>query len=238
MSKIFGIIGAGKLGEIILNKLSKKDFNGSYGTRTNHPDHHKFNINTDSISTLPKTDIFVICIPPSKYEFDAVKRFINSSTDSKIILISSTSVYGTNTGDVDENSIRTPMSESAKKLVAIEDLVLNTGRGIVIRPSGLYSTGSHPGNFLSGKTEIKNPDAPINLISRDEVADAVLSLALQDEIRQLNLANTNHPTKKEYYTSYCKRNSLELPSFKESNTQDQKTINTIYESFKACSALP
>lgn len=238
MNKKFAVIGAGKLGNILLEKLSKGGFLGCYGTRTNHPSHHKFNINTDSILNIPAADIFVICIPPSKYGLNGLKTFIESARDIQIILISSTSVYGTNTGAVDENSIRTPLTENAKKLVAIEDLVLNTKNGIVVRPAGLYSEGSHPGKFLSGKSQIKNPEAPVNLISRSEVADAVIKLANQDQIRTLNLANKDHPTKRNYYTSYCARNSLALPHFEDSSAPAQKIINSIHDGYSFTTALP
>ena len=238
MNKKFGVIGAGKLGEIILQTLSERDCLGSYGTKTNHQNFYKFNINTDSIADLPNADVFVICIPPSKYELEAVKKFIESAKKIPIILISSTSVYGTNSGAVDETSITTPLTENAIKLVALEDLVLKTKNGIVVRPAGLYSEGFHPGKFLSGKTQIKNPDAPVNLISRNEVADAVISLAQQNEIRTLNLANKDHPSKRDYYTSYCERNSLALPHFEQSNTPAQKIINSIHDGYSFTTALP
>jgi hypothetical protein len=235
MNKTIGVIGAGKLGEILLAKLSNIK---SFGTRTNHPDYRRFDINTDSMTELPEAEVFVICIPPSRYEFESVKLFIESASDKKIIFISSTSVYGTNTGMVDENSERTPITESAKKLVQIEDLVLKTNQGVVIRPSGLYSKDSHPGRFLSGKTNIKNPHAPVNLISREHVANVIIELFDREDIRSINLANINHPSKKEYYTDYCKRLSLELPIFEASKGTHQKTIKSIYKELSSNVSLP
>jgi hypothetical protein len=233
MNKVVGVIGAGKLGEILLSKLS----NG-FGTRTNHPDYIKFNINTDTMTELPDAEIFVICIPPSKYEFDSVKLFIESASDKRIIFISSTSVYGTNTGMVDENSERTPITDSAKKLVQIENLILKTNQGIVIRPSGLYSQDSHPGKFLSGKINIKNPHAPVNLVSRGHVADVAIELMVREDIRSINLANINHPSKEEYYTDYCMRFALDLPTFEASNGSTHKEINSIYRDLTPVTSLP
>lgn len=238
MKRTIGVIGSGKLGQILLKKLDDQKYD-CYGTRTSESRNHvKFDINKDSFKTLPSTDIFVICIPPSKYNADKVIDFITGAHPSSVVFVSSTSVYGKSIGVVDENSQRSPITESAKKLVKIEDIILSTKTGIVVRPAGLYSEGSHPGIYLSGRTDVDNPKAPVNLISRAEVADAIIELIQQSSIRSLNIVNTHHPIKEEYYSSYCKRYGLDAPHFKTGQEHDYKIVKTIYKDFQCRSALP
>ena len=55
----------------------------------------------------------------------------------------------------------------------------------------------------------------------------------------INAINSNHPTKKEYYTHYCKKHGLTPPSFElESQQKGHKIIQTIHEELVINTSLP
>ncbi|MGH8500356.1 MAG: NAD-dependent epimerase/dehydratase family protein, partial [Methylococcales bacterium] len=117
----------------------------------------------DTLKNLPQTDFVVLCQAP-KRETDTYRQTYLEGTKNLLlalqpkkgagpylILISSTSVYGTADGSwVDE---RTPVGgsleskeaeENAKVLIETEKLVLSSGfPALVLRLGGIYGPGRH-----------------------------------------------------------------------------------------------
>ncbi len=189
---------------------------------------------------LNGTDTLIINIPPGlrKHpdknhiaEIKSLIKPIENSRISNVIYISSTSVYQ-DTAEIPiitENTIPNGQSNSAKQLIAIEDVLLSNTKfkTTVLRFSGLFDENRHPGNFLSGKKNIKNGDAPVNLIHKNDcisIIELLINKVLDN--MSLNASYPHHPSKKSYYTTYCKTKGLALPEFDNTTESKGKVVDS------------
>ncbi len=172
------IISLGWLGKKLYRKLEKNNqVSGSYlneekvGFNSFHYDFNKDQIHKN----IANSDIIIFNIPPSRItDTKRFRSFISKLSQKKIILISSTSVYGEN-GSVDENTALNGKTENALKLIALEDkLKEHHNDYIIIRPGGLYDQRRHPGKFLSGKDVQVGSEERINLISGDDLVEIII----------------------------------------------------------------
>lgn len=190
---------------------------------------------------LENSEILVIDIPPklrgsSNESFvkkiNTLIPFIEKSSVDKIILISSTSVYADDNSVVSEATKPNPETESGKQLLEAEKLLLtNTNfKTTVIRFGGLIGNTRHPVHFLSGRKNIENPEAPINLIHQADcigIIEKVLVFAQNDNLvwnQIFNAVAPFHPTRKEYYTQKAMELGLPLPMFSDDPNSYGKTI--------------
>ncbi|MBD64958.1 MAG: hypothetical protein CME62_07105 [Halobacteriovoraceae bacterium] len=232
------ILALGRLGKKVYQLTSEK----SFGTYTHEEkkgyDCLRFDINQQDIPHrfFDATHIF-FNLPPSKIEsFENFASLFYKLKDKHWIFISSTSVYG-QSGELHEDHIAIPKTENGKFLKKCEELILENDRNIVIRPAGLYDETNHPGQYLAGRENISGGDQPINLISRDEVAQLTLDCVQAGFKGILNAVNTHHPLKESYYQEYCRRHGLDLPHFI-SEGEPGKTVITKYEQYKIDTQLP
>lgn len=196
---------------------------------------------------LKDSEILILDIPPklrgnSKENFvQKVKNlipFIEKSTIKKVIFVSSTSVYeDTFTEQIVTEEIEPdPNTESGKQLLQTEQLLLANihFKTSVVRFGGLIGIDRNPITFLSGKTDIENPNAPINLIHQGDcigIIEALIEKGLQQAQTDNNFFNEVfhavapfHPSRKEYYTQKAIELNLPLPKFNESKPSVGKTI--------------
>lgn len=188
---------------------------------------------------LKNSETLIINVPPGlrknrdKNHVAEIKQLIShveKSSIKNILFISSTSVFKDNisipkiTNDTKPNGT----SNSAKQLIEIEKILRYNAKfnTTVLRFSGLFDAKRHPGKFLSGRENISNPEAPVNLIHKKDC------IAIISEILKQNLWNTSkngsfphHPTKKDYYDNYCKINDLPLPKFDTKTPSEGKIID-------------
>jgi len=172
-----------------------------------------------------KCDLLVIAIPPKarinegKDYLFAMTRLIELATEhqiGKVIFISSTSVYGEIKGPVDEDTQPAPDTLSGKVLVQAEQLFASTQsfQTTIIRFAGLIGPGRDPGKFFSGKENIANGLAPVNLI---HLADCVgITKAIIDKDFYgyiINACSPDHPTRKDFYTQASAKSGLPAPVF-------------------------
>jgi nucleoside-diphosphate-sugar epimerase len=160
--------------------------------------------------------------------------FIENSGVENVIFISSTSVYGdTSTAlSVTEETALNPDTESGKQLVETEQLLLRNSsfKTTVLRFGGLIGEDRHPIKFLAGRTNIENPNAPINLIHQDDCIGIILEILRQSQNNKLewnvtfNAVAPFHPTRKDYYTQKAIEFNLPLPEFNSENGTFGKTI--------------
>jgi nucleoside-diphosphate-sugar epimerase len=133
----------------------------------------------------------------------------------------------------DDNSVITeatnpdPNTENGKQLVATEQLLQNNKnfQTTIIRFGGLIGNDRHPIHFLSGRKNIENPDAPINLIHQDDCIGSIESIIEKECWNEIfNAVAPFHPTRKTYYTQKAMELNLPLPEFDESKPSLGKTI--------------
>lgn len=187
-------------------------------------------------SFLENSKILIIDIPPklrgiSKENFvSKIKNlipFIEKSAVENVLFISSTSVYGEDNLAVTEETKLNPDTESGKQLVQTEQLLQNNPKfkTTILRFGGLIGDDRHPIHFLAGKTNLENPNAPINLIHQDDCIGIILEILRQNSWNEtFNAVTPYHPSRKEYYTQKAKDLNLVPPAFNYENLILGKTI--------------
>jgi nucleoside-diphosphate-sugar epimerase len=193
---------------------------------------------------LYNSDILIIDIPPGLRKITEVtseKTFVNkiktllpfieNSSINKVIFISSTSVY-TDTDSiptVTENTVLHPDTESGRQLIEAENLLLNNSHftSTIIRFGGLVGEDRNPIHMLAGKTNIPNPNAPINLIHQQDCIEIICEILKQNCWNEtFNAVAPNHPTRKKYYTEKAKQLHLTAPLFNENETNFGKIVSS------------
>ncbi|WP_300433913.1 NAD(P)H-binding protein [Christiangramia sp.] len=197
-------------------------------------------IQGDIRSFLSGTDLLIVDVPPGlrkNPDINFVKKiknlipYIEKSHLQKVIFTSSTSVYK-DTEDFttyDENSNTDNSKNVSVQLRNVELLFLNNENfnASIIRFGGLIGEKRHPVNHLSGKTGVKNPEAPINLVHQEDCIQAIFTLMKKDKDNSVwNLVYPDHPAKKEYYSKIATDRGLEVPQFDISESSKGKKISS------------
>jgi nucleoside-diphosphate-sugar epimerase len=196
---------------------------------------------------LNETDVLVIDIPPglrrvilSSEEMTFVNKiktlipFIGKSGIQKVIFVSSTSVYGDcfPIVEITEETKPNPDTESGKQLVIAETFLQSNScfKTTVIRFGGLLGEDRHPIKFLAGRTNVENPDAPVNLIQREDcigIIEKILKQVQYDNWGEIfNAVAPQHPSRKEYYCKKAQILNLPLPTFTEHSESKGKIISS------------
>ena len=198
---------------------------------------------------LKETNVLVIDIPPglrrefsTSLEMTFVNKvkilipFIEKSGIQKVIFVSSTSVYGDGFPivEITEETQPNPDTENGKQLVIAETLLQSNShfKTTVIRFGGLLSDDRHPVKFLAGRTNVENPDAPVNMIEREDcigIIEKILKQVQHDNWewnQTFNAVAPQHPTRKAYYHKKAEIFNLPLPTFAEDSESKGKIISS------------
>ncbi|MEP5256172.1 MAG: hypothetical protein ABJQ39_14010 [Winogradskyella arenosi] len=189
---------------------------------------------------LTGSDTLIINIPPGLRknphknhvaEIELLIPELEKQGLNHVLFISSTSVFEDETTCPVITVQTTPnaQSQSGKQLGAVEQLLLKNKnfKTSILRCGGLVDEQRHPGQFLSGKTNLTNPEAPINLVHKTDVIGIITAIIKQGLWGEtFHAVYPKHPTKAAYYTAYCKANKLPLPSFKTNQNSKGKQIES------------
>jgi nucleoside-diphosphate-sugar epimerase len=195
---------------------------------------------------LHETDVLIIAIPTglrkeilsSEMTFmnkmKTLIPYIEKSGIQKVLFVSSTSVYGDRFPIVEytESTQTHPDTESGRQLVLSEKLLQSNihFKTTVIRFGGLLGEDRHPIKFLAGRTQIENPDGPVNLIQREDCIGIIikaLDFACKDKWGEtFNAVAPQHPTRKTYYQKKAQQFNLPLPNFVEDTKSKGKIISS------------
>jgi nucleoside-diphosphate-sugar epimerase len=153
-----------------------------------------------------------------------------------IVFASSTGVYPNVGGTVTEDdqppgrpdALAGPRRSTGAVLLDVEALLANEASidTTILRFAGLYGGDRHPGRYLAGRTGVGRPEAPVNLVHRDdcvEVVRAVLQQNVRDEV--LNVCADAHPSRRELYTRAAETMDLEPPTFEEGDDRPGKIVS-------------
>lgn len=198
-------------------------------------------------SFLENSKILIIDIPPKLRgnstenfvgKIETIIPFIEKSTIENVLFISSTSVYGEDNLVVTEETELNPDTESGKQLVQAEQILLNNSnfKTTILRFGGLIGEDRHPIKFLAGKTNLENPNAPINLIHQEDCIGIILEILRTPEVsgqndnlewnETFNAVAPFHPSRQEYYTQKALEFNLALPEFNLESPTFGKTISS------------
>ena len=250
MNKRIGVIGCGWLGFPLAEDLLKSGY-PLKGTTTSTSklaklklagiEAYKVKLEEDKIEGdiegfLSQLQTLIINIPPglrgkknSSYvaKIKLLLSKIEKTTIKNIVFVSSTSVYGDLEGNVTEDDIPKPKTESGKQLLQCEEHILKSkiSNTAIIRFGGLISEDRHPITHLSGKKDLKNGDALVNLIHRNDCIHMIKTIVEKEYWNTIfNGVYPQHPTRKEYYTAEAVKRGLVPPEFALSSTKTTKKI--------------
>ena len=224
------IIGCGWLGKITAKRLIDAGYSVTGTTR----DADKFETLSElGISpvildlkhgldpVIPKADVVLISIPPKRSSYNgeyvhAIKAIGLPLTkaNNQVIMCSSTSVYNECSDIVAEKDL-IPTKDHSNNMVSAEAALIELlPHSIILRLGGLYGYHRHPVYFLSGRKNIPNGDAPVNLVHGDDVA-SIIQRIIEQEIKGevFNVVAPSHPTKEHVYGAKAKEFNLDPPSF-------------------------
>lgn len=183
-------------------------------------------------------EILIITIPPGRRDpkgFDTYRRMVKfvfnqlpHSKISKLILISSTSVYSDSNDIVDELTKTNPETESGQLMADTESYLGKQNVNLIsLRLAGLIGPGRMPGKFFAGKTQIPNGLAPVNLIHQND-AIGILHCLIKDGNASgiFNGCAPTHPTREEFYTLAAELEGLAKPDFVSEKTA-WKTVSSV-----------
>lgn len=188
---------------------------------------------------LAESEILIIDIPPKLrtvssdsnkafvQKIEKLIPFIEKSSISKVIFVSSTSVYGDENEFITEETTLNPDTESGKQLVLAEAILQKNQNfeTTILRFGGLIGENRHPVKFLAGKENLENPDAPINLIHQNDCIAIIEEIINQSKWNEVfNAAAPFHPTREDYYTQKAKEQNLILPKFSSEKSNIKKVI--------------
>lgn len=175
-----------------------------------------YSVGYDRTATASKREVYVTGL-------QNVLQTLNGRI-SKLIYISSTSVYGQNNGEiVDESSPCTPETEAGQICVDAERRVNEYQQSgdipsaTILRLSGLYG----PQRLIARIDQLKNgaslsgnPEAWLNLIHVDDAVEAVFRLAECPAVAPLYLLSDDAPLRrKEFYSAITQLVGAPAPTF-------------------------
>ncbi len=183
------------------------------------------------------SEILIINIPPQVktaqgFFIDKMKLLmplIKHSSISKLLFVSSTSVYSDKDGVVTETTKREAITESGKQLVETEVYLesLDFLQTTIVRFGGLIGAGRNPAKYLAGRQGVDSPNAAVNLIDQQDCI-GIIEAVIKKEAwgTSFNAATPDHPTKEDYYSRKTLESNLEPPSFDYSDLSTGKIISS------------
>ncbi len=244
-----GILGGGWLGQALARFYSNKGKNIRISTTTsskietftsNGWEAFVLQLQANAIegdfdNFLSDLDVLIINIPPSKAfgKLDvALQQWIHlygNLLTFPVIWISSTSVFedAPNFPIYTEEDMPNGSDDSSQVLIRCEQQIVNLSNPWhIIRLGGLLGTDRHPIKFLSGRNNVPNPNAPVNLIAQEDV------VLLIDKILHTKLANQIwhgvhpiHPKRMEFYTQAAEIRNITVPVFCKNKKEVGKWIS-------------
>lgn len=230
------IVGLGWLGLPLYNHLSAKGYrvSGSKTEEGNAELLRSVGVNAFHLKLLPMAvgadldywlncKILVINIPPTRKDEKRIEIYPQQiknlvklvNVDTKVLFVSSTSVFGDSMDEVDDFTPCNPTTNAAKALVFCEEWLTNNFTNCnIVRFAGLYGPERHPGRFFAGKKEIPNGDAPVNFIHQQDAVRVIEKLIeYNGQGLRVNACAPEHPSKKEYYPKAAMRGGYDSPTF-------------------------
>ena len=245
MTNNIGVLGCGWLGFPLAKKLVQSDYI-VHGTTTSQTKidvlsesgiiPYQISLNETQIvgdiaHFLSQLDILIVNVPPrlrgagqkENYvsKIQLLSKAVAKHGPSKLLFVSSTSVYGDVTGEVTEQTAPNPTTESGKQLLQSEDLIqsLEGLQTSIIRFGGLIGPNRNPVTMLSGRQGLKNGNDFINLIHLEDCIHMIITILSRNYWGEVfNGVYPDHPTKKEFYTRQAEKMGIPAPYYLPSET--------------------
>ena len=251
MKKI-SLLGAGWLGSPLALQLKENGNHLKVSTTTpdkipffqqHHIDSFLINVgdnsNNENVDELfSGTDILIITIPPGRTQnvesnyvekIKSVIPFIEKHHIKEVIFTSSTTVYLSLKGEVNEETPIVPISEMDKQIFEIENLLLNNPNfnATILRLGGLIGEDRHPVKFIVKKEVVEEANNPVNMIHRDDIIrflEKIVEQPIPNEI--FNIVAPISLNRREFYTREAEKLNLSpIPIFVDNPDADMRKVN-------------
>ncbi|MCC5877073.1 MAG: NAD(P)H-binding protein [Candidatus Sumerlaeia bacterium] len=187
------------------------------------------------LEQLLDTDILVVSFPPGRSREDVVSFHpaqaaaiaARNTRAHAVYHVSTTGVYGSGDEEVDESSPLQPVRPSAIAVARVEEIFRDVykERLTIVRPAGLLGWGRHGVKMMTGRHDIPGGDNPVNLVSGEDVVEAMARLINQGIIGEtFNICSDEHPTRRDFYTSEAEKFGLPKPTFLPGISGDAKIV--------------
>lgn len=174
---------------------------------------------------LFSSEALVVVVPPDRKNPDLVIQYpalmetiramALAGKVQRILFVSSTGVYGKAEGVIRESDTPLPDTESARAIEAAENIFFKSDiPAIVLRMAGLAGYDRKAGRFLAGKTGLRDPEQPVNLVHRDDCIQAIEKVLMSRRPSLCyNVCSDLHPARRDFYTKEALALGLEPPVF-------------------------
>lgn len=156
----------------------------------------------------------------------------------RVIYTSSTGVYPPTEGPVTEEAVdprtphgaATPQRSTAEAVRSAEQIVVTAypERAVILRLGGLFGPERHPGRFIAGRTDVKRPEGPVNMVHQHDVVGAI-QVAIEHEAAQgvFNVVAPQHPTRRAFYEAAARDYGGAPPTFADdTSTEGKRVVST------------
>ncbi len=203
-------------------------------------------VSGEDVASFFASSVLVLNVPPPRSaedvfeqhrrQIEAVLETASEGAVEWILFASSTGVYPKVERTVTEadqppgqpDALPGRRRSTGRAVLAAEAQLMNDPAvaGTVVRLGGLYGDNRHPGRFLAGRTNVSRPEAPVNLIHREDCV-GVLSTLLEQDVRGevFNACADAHPTRRAVYTQAAKVLGLEPPTFDDADSTTGKIVD-------------
>lgn len=251
MKKI-SILGAGWLGNPLALQLKANGHELKVSTTTpekisffNENGIESFIVNVGSNSGTQNIDklfantyILIITIPPGRKQqvegnyVDKIKTiipFIEKHEIKNVIYTSSTTVYLSLQGEVNEKSPIVPVSEMDQQIIEIENLLLNNKNfnATILRLGGLIGEDRHPVRFIVKREIIDDANNPVNMIHRKDIIRFFEKITENEIVNDVfNIVAPINLNRRDFYTKEANKLGLSpLPTFTDNPNADMRKVN-------------
>jgi len=187
-------------------------------------------------------DILIINIPPGLRrnpnanfvaKIENIIPYIKRSKIKHVLFVSSTSVFANKKEFplITSQTIPDADSIAGKQLARVEALLVQcmSFQTTILRFAGLYGPDRHPATMLSKRTDIKNPNAPVNLIHLNDCIGVIKKIIITNSWGHIyNASYPDHPAKENYYSEICKKLSIPTPDYNFTTPSKGKIIDSSY----------
>lgn len=186
---------------------------------------------------LHDVDVLVLNVPPraaAAGTYPTLLRPVGAAVAAAgvrhVLFVSSTGVYPDEPRIMREADALSSPDAPSDLLRAEGQFTPRRGQWLttVVRLGGLIGPDRPPGRFLAGRHELKQGNAPVNLIHLDDCI-GLLRHIIREKVwgYTLNACAAQHPTRRDFYPAAAAYLGLEAPTFsQEPATNSGKIIDT------------
>jgi len=251
MKKI-SILGAGWLGNPLALQLKSNGHQLKVSTTTteklsffneNGIESYIVNVGSNSDTKnldnlLTDTNILIITIPPGRSKpsestyVDRIKSiipFIEKHDIKNVLYTSSTTVYLSLKGNLNEETPIVPVSEMDQQIFEIENLLLNNKKfnTTILRLGGLIGEDRHPVHFIVRKEVVDDANNPVNMIHRKDIIrffEKIIDHEIPNDV--FNIVAPINLNRRDFYTQEAAKLGLSpLPNFTDNPNADMRKVS-------------